>query len=122
MLLLLNIEAERLELDDVPALRINNIQNDMYGVYSKEKNTITVFIPKHHPAEKIMETIIHELRHAYQHQLVREYEELDAEAVKVISASPKWKPGKVRGERVRTSLSLPVEFRLEKKGSKSSRH
>lgn len=48
-------------------------------------------------------------------------EELDAEAVKVISASPKWKPGKVGGERVRTSLSLPVEFRLEKKGSKSSR-
>lgn len=80
MQLLMNIEAELLELDDVPALRINNIQNDMYGVYSKETNTITVFIPKHHPAEKIMETIIHELRHAYQHQLVREYEELDAEA------------------------------------------
>lgn len=49
-------------------------------------------------------------------------EELDAEAIKVISASPKWKPGRVRGEKVRTSLSLPVEFRLEKKGSKSSRH
>jgi TonB family protein len=49
-------------------------------------------------------------------------EELDAEAVKVISASPKWKPGRVRGEKVRTTLSLPVEFRLEKKGSKSSRH
>lgn len=42
-------------------------------------------------------------------------EELDAEAVKVISASPKWKPGKVKGEKVRTSISIPVEFKLEKK-------
>lgn len=48
-------------------------------------------------------------------------EEIDAEAVKVISASPKWKPGKVRGEKVRTSLSIPVEFRLEKKGAGAGR-
>lgn len=45
-------------------------------------------------------------------------EELDAEAVKVISASPKWKPGRVDGQKVRTSMTLPVEFRLEKKGVK----
>ena len=45
-------------------------------------------------------------------------EELDAEAVKVISASPKWKSGRVDGEKVRTSMTLPVEFRLEKKGAK----
>lgn len=42
-------------------------------------------------------------------------DELDAEAVKVISASPKWKPGRVNGEKVRTSISLPVEFKLEKR-------
>lgn len=47
-------------------------------------------------------------------------EELDAEAVKVVSASPKWKPGRVDGNKVRTSMSIPVEFRLEKKGGKSS--
>ena len=47
-------------------------------------------------------------------------EELDAEAVKVVAASPKWKPGRVDGEKVRTSISIPVEFRLEKKGGKSS--
>lgn len=46
--------------------------------------------------------------------------ELDAEAVKVISASPKWKPGKVKGEKVRTSMTIPVEFRLERKGGKPS--
>lgn len=46
-------------------------------------------------------------------------EELDAEAVKVISASPKWKPGRVDGDKVRTSMTIPVEFRLEKKGGKS---
>ena len=47
-------------------------------------------------------------------------EELDAEAVKVISASPKWKAGRVDGEKVRTAMTVPVEFRLEKKGGKSS--
>ncbi len=46
--------------------------------------------------------------------------ELDAEAVKVVSASPKWKPGRVAGEKVRTSMTIPVEFRLEKKGGKPS--
>lgn len=45
---------------------------------------------------------------------------LDAEAVKVIAASPKWKPGKVKGEKVRTMITIPVEFRLEKKGAKGS--
>ena len=47
-------------------------------------------------------------------------EELDAEAVRVVGASPKWKPGRVNGNRVRTSLTIPVEFKLEKKGSKPS--
>ena len=47
-------------------------------------------------------------------------EELDAEALKVVSASPKWKPGKVGGSKVRASLTLPIEFRLEKKGGKPS--
>ncbi len=46
--------------------------------------------------------------------------ELDAEALKVVSASPKWKPGRRAGEKVRTSMTIPVEFRLEKKGAKPS--
>ena len=46
--------------------------------------------------------------------------ELDAEAVKVVSASPKWKPGRRAGEKVRVSMTIHVEFRLEKKGGKSS--
>lgn len=45
-------------------------------------------------------------------------EELDAEAVRVIAASPKWKPGKVSGEKVACVMTIPVEFRLEKKGRK----
>ena len=40
---------------------------------------------------------------------------LDAEAVRVVSASPKWRPGRLRGEKVRTSMTIPVEFVLEKK-------
>lgn len=46
-------------------------------------------------------------------------EELDAEAVKVVSASPKWTPGKVGGKKVRTSMSIPIDFILEKKGKSS---
>ena len=45
-------------------------------------------------------------------------EELDAEAVKVVSASPAWKPGKVGGQKVRCRMTIPIEFRLEKKGRK----
>lgn len=41
--------------------------------------------------------------------------ELDEEAVRVVSASPDWKPAKVRGQKVKCELSVYVEFRLEKK-------
>lgn len=40
---------------------------------------------------------------------------LDEEAVRVVSASPDWKPGRLQGKKVRTEMSLYVEFRLEKK-------
>lgn len=44
---------------------------------------------------------------------------LDDEAVKVISASPKWRPARVNGQKVNSSITLPVEFRLEKKSGGS---
>jgi len=43
---------------------------------------------------------------------------LDDEAVKVVSASPKWRAARVRGEKVRSSLTIGVEFRLQKKTEK----
>ena len=46
-------------------------------------------------------------------------EELDAEALKVVAASPKWKPGRVNGQKVNCSMTVPVEFRLEKRGKPS---
>lgn len=46
-------------------------------------------------------------------------DELDAEAVKVIAASPKWRPGRVNGNKVAVSMTVPVEFKLEKKGKTS---
>lgn len=42
-------------------------------------------------------------------------ERLDAAAVKVIEASPDWKPGRVRGVKVDSEMSLYVEFRLKKR-------
>lgn len=40
---------------------------------------------------------------------------LDEEAVKVVAASPDWKPARVRGKRVACEMSLYVEFRLKKR-------
>ncbi len=40
---------------------------------------------------------------------------LDEEAVRVISASPDWKPGYVRGKKVPSRMSLYVEFRLKER-------
>lgn len=38
---------------------------------------------------------------------------LDKEAMRVVSAMPKWIPGKQRGKNVRVKYSLPVTFRLQ---------
>ena len=42
---------------------------------------------------------------------------LDDEAARVVGASPKWRPGRVRGKTVKTSITLPVEFRLKGRGT-----
>ena len=39
--------------------------------------------------------------------------ELDAEALRLISIMPKWKPGKQKGEAVRVKYTIPVMFRLQ---------
>ena len=39
---------------------------------------------------------------------------LDEAAVKVVSVSPKWRPARLRGEKVRSTMTVPVEFRLRK--------
>ena len=38
---------------------------------------------------------------------------LDKEAIRVVSAMPKWKPGEQRGKKVRVKYTLPVQFRLQ---------
>jgi TonB family protein len=39
---------------------------------------------------------------------------LDKEAIRVIESSPKWEPGRQRGEPVRVSVNLPVVFKINK--------
>ena len=39
-------------------------------------------------------------------------EHLDAEAVRVVNAMPKWTPGKQKGKPVRVKFTLPITFRL----------
>ena len=40
----------------------------------------------------------------------------DEEAVRVVKAKPKWKPGSQRGKNVRVSFTLPIKFSLQKAG------
>ena len=42
------------------------------------------------------------------------HEALDQEAVRVVSASPKWRPARLRGKRVKVAMTVAVDFRLEK--------
>ena len=44
----------------------------------------------------------------------------DEEAVRVISALPKWKPGKINGEPVRESYQIPINFKLTEKQPKKN--
>lgn len=41
-------------------------------------------------------------------------QELDAQVEKVILASPKWKPARIKGRDVSVRISIPVEFKLTK--------
>jgi len=40
---------------------------------------------------------------------------LDAEAVKVVGASPDWRPARIQGKKVRSEMSIYVEFKLERR-------
>lgn len=44
-------------------------------------------------------------------------EDLDAEALRVVNAMPRWTPGKHKGKAVRVKYTLPVSFRLTPKQS-----
>lgn len=40
-------------------------------------------------------------------------EDLDAEALRVVSSSPKWKPGMINGKNVPVSFVFPIVFKLQ---------
>ena len=42
------------------------------------------------------------------------HEALDAEALRVVGASPKWRPGRHHGKKVKVAVTVSVDFRLQK--------
>ena len=46
---------------------------------------------------------------------------LDKEAMRVVRAMPKWKPGMQKGKAVAVSYNLPINFMLSKKGKKKKK-
>ncbi len=43
---------------------------------------------------------------------------LDDEAIRVVSASPKWRPGRLNGKKVKTAMTIAVDFKLDKNKGK----
>lgn len=43
--------------------------------------------------------------------------DLDKEALRIVKKMPKWKPGKLNGDPVRSYFTLPINFRLQQKTS-----
>lgn len=41
------------------------------------------------------------------------YQSLDEEALRVVSGMPKWAPGKLNGEAIRTKYVIPITFKVE---------
>ena len=69
-----------------------------------------------------VEFVIDEKGHVGQVTVVKGvHPSLDEEAIRVIEASPDWKPGLIAGKAVRTKLSVYVDFVLEKKKNKNKR-
>ncbi len=46
------------------------------------------------------------------------HESLDSEALRVVSASPKWRPGRMAGKKVKVALTAAIDFKLEKNKGK----
>lgn len=46
------------------------------------------------------------------------HESLDAEALRVVGASPKWRPGRHLGKKVPVAMSIAVDFKLDKNKGK----
>ena len=43
------------------------------------------------------------------------HELLDAEAIRFVSASPDWRPGRINGNRVKCEISIYIDFKLERR-------
>lgn len=74
-----NIEAVHLEIRHELSLRINNVRNTAYGTYDDEKNRVTICVPHKQSGEEALIAVLHECRHAYQHELIYNYETLTPE-------------------------------------------
>ncbi|MBO4341142.1 MAG: TonB family protein [Bacteroidales bacterium] len=46
------------------------------------------------------------------------HESLDAEAIRVVAASPKWRPGRRAGKKVKVAMTAAVDFRLDRNKGK----
>lgn len=64
----------------------------------------------------LVEFIIDEKGYLTNPKIIRFVDEsLENEALRVIKASPKWKPGEIAGRKVKVKYVLPIEFRLKKR-------
>ena len=63
----------------------------------------------------LVEFVVDEKGEVRDVQVVRGiHSSLDEEALRVVSASPKWRPGRNHGKKVKVAMTVSVEFRLDK--------
>ncbi len=63
----------------------------------------------------LVEFVINEKGEVEEPRVVRSvHQSLDDEALRVVSASPKWRPGRHHGKKVKVAVTVSVEFRLDK--------
>lgn len=118
-------DAEKSDADGGPVYSVADLDKRPEFFHSNEKHFLEAWVYKYvkYPATAIRDRISGKVMVSFiiekdgkvsNVEVVRSLDQrLDDEAVKVISISPKWTPGQIKGQPVRTRITIPVEFRLK---------
>lgn len=118
-------EAQASSADGEPVYSVADLDKRPEFFHSNEKHFLEAWVYKYvkYPASAIRDRVTGKVMVSFiiekdgkvsNVEVVKSLDQrLDDEAVKVIAISPKWTPGQIKGQPVRTRITVPVEFRLK---------
>lgn len=118
-------DAEVSAADSEPVYSVADLDKRPEFFHSNEKHFLDAWVYKYvkYPASAVRDRVSGKVTVSFivekdgsvsNVEVIRSLDQrLDDEAVKVISISPKWTPGQIKGRPVRTRITVPVEFRLK---------